>query len=449
MKHTLISAAVLAALAAASPARADELADLKAEIAAQKQAAAAQQARLDALEKKLANVQQASEQQAAAAKQAAAAPQAAAAGGYAYGQGLTVNAGGATMNLYGLIDVSYVHADHLAAGASTTGPRVAWFSGNRWGITGKRPMGDSGLDMIFRLEAEYTSQNGEFDDNTQMFGRDSWVGVQSDAVGKLTLGYQDAPARDAIGSAIYGDAYGSAAPSLEEGGYTNNNNFKHLIFYAGSASGTRMNNSVVWKKDFKNGLFASAAYQFNGAGSAGGFGNNTTKQVTLAYAGGDWNLAGFVTSADINGNTHKSYSFGGNTSFGPVRLNAGYYHYTAQQNAALGDRKDDAYTLSGKYTLSKAVDFELGYQTEKAKNAAFGKDGAVMGPIRAFNDGSGATTAVNGTRSTMYASVFYHFDRFTEVYLAGDSMKLKDGSTLKADGSQKQTELAVGMRTRF
>ncbi len=449
MNKSLISTAILAAFAAAQPALADDMSDLKAEIAAQKAAAAAQQARLEALEQKLANVQQAAAQQQAAVAQVQQAQKEQPANGYAYGQGLTVNAGGATMNLYGLIDVSYVHADHLAPGAATTGPRVAWFSGNRWGLTGKRPMGDSGLDMIFRLEAEYTSQNGEFDDNTQMFGRDSWVGVQSDMLGKLTLGYQDAPSRDAIGSAIYGDAYGSATPSLEEGGYSNNNNFKHLIFYAGSASGTRMDNSVVWKKDFKNGLFASAAYQFNGAGSAGGFGNNTTKQLTLAYAGGAYNLSGFVTSANISGNTHKSYSIGGNYTVGPVRMNAGYYHYTAQQNALLGDRKDDAYTLSGKYTLNKNVDFELGYETEKSKNAAFGKDGAVMGPIRAFNDGSAATAAVNGTRSTLYASAFYHFDKFTEVYLAADHMKLKDGSYLKSDGSTKQTEVAVGLRTRF
>jgi predicted porin len=210
-----------------------------------------------------------------------------------------------------------------------------------------------------------------------------------------------------------------------------------------------MTNSVVWKKDFKNGLFASAAYQFNGAGSAGGFGNNTTKQLTMAYAGGDYNLSGFMTSAQIAGNTHKAYSIGGNYTVGPVRLNAGYYHYTAQQNAALGDRKDDAYTLSGKYALDSHIDFELGYQTEKSKNAAFGKDGAVTGPIRAFADGSGATAAVNGTRSTLYASAFYHFDKFTEVYLAGDYMKLKDASFLTVDSSKKQTELAVGMRTRF
>jgi predicted porin len=52
-------------------------------------------------------------------------------------------------------------------------------------------------------------------------------------------------------------------------------------------------------------------------------------------------------------------------------------------------------------------------------------------------------------RRPLYASAFYHFDKFTEVYLAGDYMKLKDASFLTVDSSKKQTELAVGMRTRF
>ncbi|MGS0757823.1 hypothetical protein ACVBEH_26040, partial [Roseateles sp. GG27B] len=56
MKKTLICSAVLAAMALGQPAFADELSDLKAEIAAQKQAAAAQKVRLDALEQKLNNM---------------------------------------------------------------------------------------------------------------------------------------------------------------------------------------------------------------------------------------------------------------------------------------------------------------------------------------------------------------------------------------------------------
>jgi len=444
MKKTAVYTAVLAAFALSSPAFADEIADLKAEIAAQKAAAAAQQARLDALEQKLTNVQQTQQAQQAAAQKAAAEPKKEGAAGYAYGDGLTVKAGGASFNLYGLIDVSYVHANHLAPGAATTGPPVAWFSGNRWGITGKRPMGDSGLNVIFRLESEFESQTGNFDTDNVIFNRDAWVGVESKEFGKLTLGRQNAIGRDPIATAIYGDTYGSAAPSLEEGGYTNTNNFKHLIFYAGSATGTRMDNGVAWKKDFGNGLFAGLAYQFNGAGNGGGFNNMTTKSASLAYAGGDFNLAGLVTSADINGLTHKTFSFGGNFTTGPIRLNAGYFHYTAEQGA-LGGRKDDAYTLSGKYTLSNQVDFELGYVNEKANHAAINGAGNV---INAFKDSTGLTATASGTRSTAYASVFYHFDKITEVYLAGDSLKLKDGFGT-VNGSKNQNELAVGLRTRF
>ena len=72
MKKFALRATMLSVLAICAPAFADEVADLKAEIAAQKQAAEAQKARLDALEQKLNGVQQ--QQQAAAAKPPVAAP---------------------------------------------------------------------------------------------------------------------------------------------------------------------------------------------------------------------------------------------------------------------------------------------------------------------------------------------------------------------------------------
>jgi len=77
-------------------------------------------------------------------------------------------------------------------------------------------------------------------------------------MGKLTFGRQNALGRDPAGSASYGDPYGGAKASTEEGGYSNNNNFKQLIFYAGCANGTRVNNGVTWKKAFSNGLVGGA-----------------------------------------------------------------------------------------------------------------------------------------------------------------------------------------------
>jgi predicted porin len=445
MNKTALCAAIAALYAIATPAFADELSDLKAEIAAQKQAAAAQKARLDALEQKLNAVQQ---QQAAAPSAPVAAAGAAPSGvSYSQGQGLSYTTPSASVSLYGLIDVSYVHTNHgTAAGDSFNGPRVAWFSGNRWGVTGKRAMGDSGLDVIFRLEAEYESQTGSDDTPGVTFNRDSWVGVQSKDLGKLTLGRQNAIGRDPISSAIYGDPYGPAAPSLEEGGYSNNNNFKQLIFYAGSATGTRINNGVVWKKDFGP-LYVGAQYQFGGV--AGNFNKGSTETVSLAYAGGPFNVAGFVTSANVAGLNNKSYSVGGNYTAGPIRINTGLFHYTADQGAAgaLGQRSDNAFTLSGKYTLSEKIDYELGYQNMKANHAAVNSGGNV---INAFANASASTLTATGSRSTLYASAFYHFDKITEIYIAGDYLKLKDGYKVGVtNGFPSQAELAIGLRTRF
>ncbi|WP_088958811.1 porin [Variovorax sp. HW608] len=362
------------------------------------------------------------------------------------GKGLSYATPQGSVSLYGLIDVTYVHTNNADKdGNSVTSPRVAWFSGNRWGLTGRRAMGDSGLDTIFKLESEFESQTGSDDTPGVTFNRDAWVGVQSDAFGKLTLGRQNAIARDPISSGIYGDPYGPAAPTLEEGGYTNNNNFKQLVFYAGSATGTRLDNGVVYKKKFDNDLYLGAAYQFGGV--PGSFSQGSTETLTLAYAGGAYNLAGFATSANVDGRTNRSYSVGGNYTIGPVRLNAGYYHYTAEQGL-LGSRTDNAYTVSAKLApKGSKFDYQLGYQNMKADNAAVNAGGNVL---NAFSNTSLATATATGSRGTVYGSTFYHFDNITEVYLATDYLRLRDGyKVANTHGFGSQWEFGVGLRTRF
>ena len=443
MKKTAVCAAIVAMSMSAA---ADDLSDLKAEIAAQKQAAAAQKARLDMLEEKLGTVQQ---QQAAgtAPTPAGTKPVAGLPAGVSYtqGDGLSFSSPSGSVTLYGLIDVSYVRANHANAnGDGVIGPRVAWFSGNRWGITGRRTMGDSGVNAIFRLESEFESQTGAMDTPGVLFNRDAWIGVESAAFGKLTLGRQNAIGRDPAASAIYGDPYGPATPSTEEGGYTNNNNFKQLIFYAGSATGTRIDNGVVWKKAFSNGLVTGLEYQFGNI--PGDFSNGSTETVTLAYAGGPFNVAGFATAAKVAQLSNRSYSVGGNYTVGPIRVNAGVFHYTAEQGA-LGSRSDNAYTVSGRFAPAGKIDYEVGYQNMKANNAAVNAGGNV---INAFANPSAAKATATGSRSTVYGSIFYHFDRNSEVYVAADHLRLKDGYKVgSTNGSPTQTQFAVGFRTRF
>lgn len=445
--RSLFCAAILAAVTVPAIAAPDEVSELKAAIAAQKEAAAAQQARLDALEARLNHVQAHSTEEASAAVSPTVPPATPAGLKYKQGDGLTFTSGDGRGNvtLYGLIDISYVHTDHATpTGGSITAPRVAWFSGNRWGLTGRRALGDTGLNTIFRLESEFESQTGDMDTPGTLFNRDAWVGLESKSLGKLTFGRQNAIGRDPGASAIYENPYNQAVPSTDEGGGTNNNDFKQLIFYAGSPTGTRIDNGVVWKKVWDSGFVTGLQYQFGGV--AGDFATGSSKTASLAYAGGFFNLAGFVTSAQVGQFINRTYSMGGNFTTGPFRFNAGVYHYTAEQGA-LRDRKDNAYTVSTKFAPVGKLDYELGYQVMRANNAAVTSAGNVL---NAFSNPIAAKATATGSRANVYASSFYHFDKITEVYVAADYLKLMGRYKFApTNGFANQTELAVGMRTKF
>ena len=120
------------------------------------------------------------------------------------------------VTLYGLIDTTISTVNNAnASGARLTGFQVPWFSGSRWGLTGKEDLGN-GLSAIFKLESEFETPTGNMDTPGVLFNRDAWVGLSSESLGKLTFGRQNAIARDVSG--IYGDPYTSATVTLDEGG---------------------------------------------------------------------------------------------------------------------------------------------------------------------------------------------------------------------------------------
>ncbi len=453
MKRKAIHAAVVSAIAAltltAQPAFADATSDLKAEIAAQRAQLEEQRLRLEAMEKKLEAVtaqpapapppapQQTAEQKSWSPKLLASAD---------WEPGFTFQVTPVdTVTLYGLIDATLSDISNAnARGDHKRSFQTAWLSGDRWGITGKHAISDS-TNVIFKLESEFDYQTGEEDTPGVLFNRDAWVGFQSDTLGKLTFGRQNAVARDFTG--IYGDPYTGSRVTLEEGGYTNTNNFKQLIFYAASATGTRYDRGVVWKKDF-GGLVAGLGYQFGGV--VGDFQKGSTQTVALGYnAPRDiFHLAGYYNHFNVNDLVHKAWSFGGNVQLGPVvRLNAGYYKYDSEQGGGVGKRRDHAFTVSTKVTPGGPLEFDLGYQVITAVNAGVNSAGNVLTP---YADAAGVTRTANGDKKTLYGSFIYHFDRRAEVYFITDYMKLTDTYKLAVtNGHNSQVEAGVGMRIRF
>ncbi|MEX3933760.1 porin [Paraburkholderia phymatum] len=363
---------------------------------------------------------------------------------------IAVVAGGAhaqsSVQLYGLMDLSVPtyqsHAD--ANGNHVIGMGIGgepWFSGSRFGMKGAEDIG-GGTKVIFRLEAEYRVADGQMEDPGQLFDRDAWVGIENDSLGKLTAGFQNSIARDA--AAIYGDPYGNAKLTTEEGGWTNSNNFKQMIFYAAGSTGTRYSNGLAWKKLFNNGIFAAAGYAF---GNQTSFGLNSVYQAALGYNGNSFAASTFYSHVNKNGFANQSFSVGGNYTFGIVRANAGYFRYWGDQGS-LGQRQDNAWTVSLKLAPKGPLDYELGYQQMRVHNAAYNADGDIPNAnLGTFDPTSGLH---NGFKETLYGSVFYHLSKRTEVYVAGDYMRLHGGYTVGSTfGASNQLELTGGIRTRF
>jgi predicted porin len=405
----------------------------------------------------------------------------------------TSGTAGTSIRLYGLIEPTLFGGTNFSrSGASAIGIPVSWFSGNRWGLDINQKIGNvdakpapNRLDLIAKLESEFELASGNMDTPGVLFNRDAWVGVQSKTFGKLTIGRQDTLPRDVAGN--WGDPYGVAELTTNEGNFTNVNDFKQLIFYMGGGTGaggqgdTRYDSAIVWKKVFDSGLFLAGAYNFGDANGPGGpngsgpipgaeFNKGSSAAVGIGFNAGRFHPSAFYTTVNVLGRAiaaansavpvvgyqDQSFGIGGNYDWGKYRLNAGFLYYTGDQGS-LGRRYDKAWTTSAKFAPTKRVDYELGVQEFYSQNAAVNGAGYVLRPFVDFTGslssglaGSTSTVPINGSRFTVYGSVIVHPMPNVDLYLAGDDL-LTGGGYLdsRANGFKHQVETASGVRFKF
>jgi predicted porin len=477
--HAVALAASVLALAAL-PARADELSDLKAQ--------------MQQLIQKVADLE--AKQKAAAAAPAPAAPAPAAQtpslalstdqNGNKMEPGdrgiMLYSNGNSSISMYGIVEATISHANNqTASGASATGFQVAYFSGNRLGFDmqhGIQGLGESmglpDLKVISKLEAEYELPTGNMDTANVLFNRDAWVGFYSKDLGKVTFGRQNTLTRDF--TANWGDPYGGAFVTTNEGGYSNANNFKQFIFYSAGAGGTRYNSAVEWKKAFDTHWVVGAAYAF-GQGGNGASGDVGTGGVTpgapqkgsgeafsVAYnrlQAGDlvFNFNANYDRANKNDLINQALLVGGNVIAGDWRFNAGAVHYTGEQglNNSAGKRTDNSWTASIQYKHNK-WEYDLGYQDMRGKNVGLSGGGTVLNPF--FGDATGVTNTVNGDKKSIYGAIRLNIDKQTDVYFASDWFKAGGGWVVGdalgngahfgvGQAHNSELEFATGVRFKF
>ncbi|VWB81427.1 porin [Burkholderia lata] len=154
--------------------------------------------------------------------------------------------------------------------------------GTRWGIKGKEDLG-GGVSAIFQLENGFSVNNGSAQPNGQMFGRQAYVGVDSNRIGALTLGRQYDSVVDYLSPL---SAAGSWGGSL----------FAHP-FDADNINDTfRIDNSVKYTSADYAGVQFGGLYGFSN--QAGAFANNRAWSIGARYRNGPLAVAAAFMNLD-------------------------------------------------------------------------------------------------------------------------------------------------------
>jgi predicted porin len=365
---------------------------------------------------------------------------------------------------YVLIDLTLLSKSNVTVdGKSKIDMGEPFFSGNRWGLKGSIKTNVDGLNVIYKLESEYFLYDGEQGKANVLFNRDAWIGI-SGKLGKLTFGRQNTLARDF--AVIYCDPFNHAEVNYDEGGWTNNSNFKSLVYYAGAVSispvnggpaGTRQDKGMVWKYAPADGFCYGASYNLNYEATNNT--RNSTASVATGFNAPTWHMSAFYTTANNTGATNAtvvpftqtSMSIGGNINLTKaLKINAGYFHYTSDQNPGQPTRTDNAYTVSGSYQFSPQWAGFLGYQVIKVDSAALGLNAAGVYTIPnafAYPSTSGTAAYVNGGKNVAYAAFRNYLRKGIEFYGVFTYMKLTDSFKLSTGvPKDSQTELGLGLR---
>lgn len=355
-----------------------------------------------------------------------------------------------SVTLYGLLDTGVEYVSHAnAEGKSVVRmPSITGELPSRWGIKGSEDLGN-GYKAVFALESGFNVNSGTSGQGGRLFGRQSWVGIDSPygtvAFGRqYTMTYLAVIDADVIGPNMYGMA------SLDS--------------YLPNA---RSDNSVTYRGKF-GGLTVGAQYSF-GRDSAG-TGNSPGQGICAGQVPGEMTeCRSWSTMLKYDGSW-----FGAAASYEEQRGGAGaaasfFDGLKPVALTAAGDRDDRAQangyvTLHGMKLVAgwigRWVDTDASGGPNLRSNLyyasasyqfdpAFTLDGGVYHIIVSGQDARATLGVVRGT---------YYLSKRTATYLMGSyltnsshsafSVSSGGGGTTPAPG-QGQLGMMVGLRQLF
>ncbi|HEY1610740.1 MAG TPA: porin, partial [Paraburkholderia sp.] len=244
------------------------------------------------------------------------------------------------------------YVTHAATSQGSSGTQVSVGSGSRlnsrWGLTGKEDLGN-GLRAIFTLESGMAMNTGALQQGGRLFGRQAFVGLQSDRYGAVMLGRQMTPmyrfflALDPLGYS----SYGFSAQDSQFVGRADNS-----VAYLGHAGPFELNALYSFGYD-------AVTYSVPVAGS---FRVGKEYDIGARYLQGPVNLTfafeqrqGSVIAS--SGDSERRYVAGGSYQIGKATLYGGYELLLNDVQSTLAASPPQSMAFAGvRYRATAALD---------------------------------------------------------------------------------------------
>jgi GBP family porin len=371
-----------------------------------------------------------------------------------------------SVTLYGLIDAGITYTNNVK-GHSNWQETSGAVNSSRWGLHGAEDLG-GGLKAIFTLENGFSTNNGTLGQGGREFGRQAFVGLDSDRFGKVTLGRQYDMMVDYVEPlALSGQQYGGTYVTHP----FDNDNLDNTF---------RLNNSVKYESPSYAGLKFAVLYAFSN--TAGQFTNNRAYSAGVTYKYRDLtlaaaylqlnnNLSGTTSAAALSSvnsagavsgdNTllagrQQTWGAGANYAFGPAVI--GFVYSQTNLTQGFGVNPTTAgqtisfdgnnvhfqnFELNGHYSLTRAISFASSYTYTQA------------------NFGSGSQPKWG----QINLQAAYYFSKRMTVYLQGEYQHMMNREGLNgqnigaminntssgggASATSNQVAVTAGMRFHF
>lgn len=340
-----------------------------------------------------------------------------------------------SVTLYGVIDTSitYVHGND-GQGNNSWSMGSGNLQGARFGLKGAEDLG-GGLKAIFQLENGFNSASGTLGQGKRMFGRQAFVGLESNQYGTLTLGRQYDPIVDLVQGVTADNYFGSVFAT--PGDVDNNDNslrvsnaikYTSPVFAGFQVEGMYALGGVAGKTGSGQTWSVAAAYNNGPVGVAAGYfyANNPTPAAGFRN---DWTstTSDNIVDGPINSGYVSAKSIGiaqvaGQYAIGPVTLGLGYSNAQYKPDASSGFGSTEKYNTGRAfvtYQVTPPVLLGLGYSYTKA---------------------SGNTDAKYHQVSL---GADYSLSKRTDIYLVG-AYQHASGTQLNADGTTSAAQASVG-----